>query len=406
MSASKEFFRERRAQAVLKHGILQRYPTIFASKTGARGRRVVLLDGYAGRGQYEDGSPGSPLLLARTAQRLADFRDVTCVYVEENEADFANLQQVMDTHGRETDLLLHGDLRTHLPRILQLAQGTALFAFLDPFGTALDRGQLVGDLLCRPGGAPVEVLLHLSVSTVARLGGLLRRRREQGVEVLDQRDAKSIAHVDRFLGGDWWQEHFAAPLQGEGEEERVTTVALRVAALFQNDVCTAARFRAVSVPVRRRPTQTPIYVLVLFTRHADGAWFFADTLGKAGCEWQGAWRTEVASHALLRAKKRYGDEGLFDLEELFTLEPFDLKRYEQQHREQWQATIESNIRNLLATRGRFRLPDHVVHVYGTTLGEADARHVRMAVKALHAAGEIANTGVGKYFFRELIVPVN
>ncbi|MGQ0773734.1 MAG: hypothetical protein ACT4NY_04840 [Pseudonocardiales bacterium] len=57
MSDNAEFFRERRAQAVFKHGILSRYPTVFASKTGVTGRRVVLLDGYAGRGQYEDGSP-------------------------------------------------------------------------------------------------------------------------------------------------------------------------------------------------------------------------------------------------------------------------------------------------------------------------------------------------------------
>ncbi|HEU0086159.1 MAG TPA: three-Cys-motif partner protein TcmP [Pseudonocardiaceae bacterium] len=187
MSGNKDFFRERRAQAVFKHGILSRYPTVFASKTGVADRQVVLLDGYAGRGEYEDGSPGSPLLLARTAKRVQAFRDVTGVYVEKDPDDFANLQQVMAVHGRDTDRLFPEDLRECLPQVLQLAQGAALFAFLDPFGTALDRAQLVGDLLGRRDRAPVEVLLHLSVSTVARLGGLLRRRREQGVQVLDRR---------------------------------------------------------------------------------------------------------------------------------------------------------------------------------------------------------------------------
>ncbi|MGH8922338.1 MAG: hypothetical protein ACRD0H_29040, partial [Actinomycetes bacterium] len=48
--------------------ILSRYPAVFAAKTGMAGRRVVFLNDYAGRGEYEDGSPGSPLLLARTAE--------------------------------------------------------------------------------------------------------------------------------------------------------------------------------------------------------------------------------------------------------------------------------------------------------------------------------------------------
>jgi hypothetical protein len=50
-----DFFESRKAAAVLKHGILSRYPVIFASKTGkdVENNRVVFLDGYAGRGEYE-----------------------------------------------------------------------------------------------------------------------------------------------------------------------------------------------------------------------------------------------------------------------------------------------------------------------------------------------------------------
>src|SRR5262249_55517685 len=252
-----------RAQAVFKHGILSRYPTVFAAKTGVASGRVVFLDGYAGRGEYEDKVPGSPLLLARTAERVAKFRAVRLLFVEKNQTDFANLQQVMAPHLRPGDQLFCGDLRDHLPQILQIAQDTPLFAFLDPFGTALDRTQLVGDLLGRGGRSPVEVLLHISISTVARLGGLLRSRRQHGVEELSPADAKTIAHVDRFLGGAWWQGYFA-PVRGEEDEEQATTVALRVAEVYLNEVCRETRCRAVRMPVRRHPTHLPKYVLMLF----------------------------------------------------------------------------------------------------------------------------------------------
>jgi three-Cys-motif partner protein len=356
--------------------------------------------------RYEDGSPGSPLLLARTAEHVAAFRDVTGVYVEKNPVDFANLRQVMADHGQHTHHLFSGDLGEHLPEVLRIAQGAALFAFLDPFGTALERAQLVGGLLGGRDRAPVEVLLHFSVSTVARLGGLLRRRHEQGVGVLDPVDAKSLGHVDRFLGGTWWQEHFA-PIQGAGDEQRATTVALHVAELFLQDICKVAGCRAVSMPVRRRPDHLPKYVLVLFTRHDDGLWHFADTLGKAGRDWQGAWRAESASQQLIKIRKKDAENtGLFGLEELLASEPFDPNAYEAQHRGEWQAIIESNIRNVLAAEGPFRLADHVRDVYGTVLGAAGEKHVRAAVKALHGAGEVAHTGRGRYFFREWIRPVS
>ena len=45
---------ERRAQSVFKHKILGTYVMPFATMTGSKSadRRVVVLDGFAGRGRY------------------------------------------------------------------------------------------------------------------------------------------------------------------------------------------------------------------------------------------------------------------------------------------------------------------------------------------------------------------
>ncbi|MBM0203306.1 hypothetical protein JNW90_09410, partial [Micromonospora sp. STR1s_5] len=58
----------------------------------------------------------------------------------------------------------------HLPEVLALAKGASLFAFLDPFGPALDFDLIRTRLLGRPNWPPTELLLHFSVSTVARMG--------------------------------------------------------------------------------------------------------------------------------------------------------------------------------------------------------------------------------------------
>lgn len=86
MPASTAFFGQRNAQAVLKHGVLARYAYYFAGRAGAATQgRVAFIDGYAGEGRYEDGSPGSPLLLASQATRAKMFgRDVRLAFVYED----------------------------------------------------------------------------------------------------------------------------------------------------------------------------------------------------------------------------------------------------------------------------------------------------------------------------------
>lgn len=63
------FFVSKKAAAVLKHALLDKYVVPFASKTGkhAPDGRVVYLDGYAGPGRYDDGTPGSPALILESA---------------------------------------------------------------------------------------------------------------------------------------------------------------------------------------------------------------------------------------------------------------------------------------------------------------------------------------------------
>lgn len=404
MSATKEFFRSRRPQAAFKHGILKRYPVVFASKTGWGGRPVVFLDGYAGRGEYDDGTPGSPKLLAEHAAKVDSFRQVTGIFVEKSPKDYRNLKEVLAPFNRPNDQVLCGDIRDHLPAILETARGAALFAFLDPFGPALDRAQLVDGLMGRQGGAPTEVLLHISVSTVARIGGLLRRRHLEG-KPLSTADQKTITRADLFLGGAWWQELFE-PATDADKEKQATEAALRVAAKYQADVCREARCRAVSMPIQARPTQLPKYILVLFTRHVDGLWYFADALGKAGREWHGAWRDH--QNLDLRAKiesKQPDVPGLFDLDvALPHVEKFDPVEYEAANRVVWTQAIEANITARLGGHGPFSPAEHVNWVYGELLGAASERHVRAAVRSLHQKGVITNTGKEKNFHRARLQP--
>ena len=108
MSANSKFFGNRDAKAVLKHGLLARYAKYFAGRAGlAAHGRVAFIDGYAGTGRYEDGNPGSPLLLATEAESAKSFgRDVKLAFVEQDDKYRARLERTLGDEHVVADQLL------------------------------------------------------------------------------------------------------------------------------------------------------------------------------------------------------------------------------------------------------------------------------------------------------------
>ena len=141
MPSSSDFFSHRNAQAVLKHGLLTRYAHYFAGRAGAATQgRVAFIDGYAGEGRYQDGSLGSPLLLASQATRAQMFkRDVKLALVEKDDNRRARLEQSLQESGLTADQLIGDDLSDVIDGLLDRYSRHAVLIFLDPFGLAFDR---------------------------------------------------------------------------------------------------------------------------------------------------------------------------------------------------------------------------------------------------------------------------
>jgi three-Cys-motif partner protein len=66
--AGDRYWEDQALPSVLKHDLLRRYLPIFAGRTGSKSNDVVYLDGYAGRGRYDNGTPGSAELILKIAE--------------------------------------------------------------------------------------------------------------------------------------------------------------------------------------------------------------------------------------------------------------------------------------------------------------------------------------------------
>jgi hypothetical protein len=89
------FFVSKQAAAVFKHELLRLYFPKFAGKAGSTeaDKRLAYVDTHAGRGSYDDGTEGSPLLIAKSAAGMAS-RVIDCLFVEKLKSNHDHLRSV------------------------------------------------------------------------------------------------------------------------------------------------------------------------------------------------------------------------------------------------------------------------------------------------------------------------
>jgi len=370
--AGDEYWDERRLPSVFKHDLLRRYLPIYSGKTGSRseGKAFVYLDGYAGRGRYEDGTPGSPEQIMRVAenQRRLGINHQLFFY-EQDRKSFDVLAAVVSEYQQRgvRASVLREDTILGLDDVLQAAAGVPLFLFLDPCGIGLPFPALTRALTGSRTAIwpPTEVLLNFSLEAVRRIGGL--------VTVANSPEA-SLVRLDESLGGDWWREHF---------EHGVTDEAVGlVVAGFVDRMERATRMRVQTIPVRRAPTHKPVYHLVFGTRSPLGVWHFGDAVARATETW---WNTLDAQE--VEKQDAAGQSALFTVTEMVRPRLEDVEA---------EATgqIANNIARLMAQRGSFRVGDLPEEVFGDYYGRVRETVIRAAIKELYRRGLTSNQGTG------------
>lgn len=378
MSVAEEFFTRRQAQAVLRHGVVSRYLPVFTSMAGTGAAEVVLVDAYAGPGRYDDGSPGSPLLLVETARTTKLWsRTVRCVFCE---PDLDNVAVLTSLLAKEAgaDLaweVLLGTAEQWAPTLVKEAGSAPMLTFLDPFGAGTPYDLLTKTFLGRLATVPTEVLFNINVEMVQRIGGLLAE------EPLSLTTERTLSNLDQFFGDTWWREEF---IQARTSLGAAAQAAQHVVEEFCRRVHDATGFKSFQVPIRRRLGHQPLFILTLFYRHPVAPWKFNDAASGANADWRLACVEADIDRdlaALPVEDSLFGD--CVDTESVIREQRESAWKSQEAALEcSWVAEIEQNLCHLLDARPQVDLVDNIREVYGATLGLAREKHVRRAWDAL------------------------
>jgi len=141
----------------VKHEILEKYLRGWVPILGSAHKRICYFDGFAGRGEYEGGFPGSPVIAMHVGNDLKRYiEEMICVFIERDPDNFENLKTITLREEEKCPHCkiqnIHGEFAGVIKEIIEDvgANLAPSFFFIDPFGFKGVPFNLIKEILSIP----------------------------------------------------------------------------------------------------------------------------------------------------------------------------------------------------------------------------------------------------------------
>ena len=272
------FFDEKRTWSKIKDDVLQAYLPPYLAKVSRTRRPIIVADCFAGKGAFDNGEPGSPMLIsdAVAKQRLTYHQEeIKAVFIEKKY--YQDLKR--NVPDEEWAHILEGDYESRMEYFIEKydPRERNLFLYVDPYGIKSVLFSHFERLLSKDFHS-VELLLNLNSFGFLRESCRLSDCLVKEEEVPDhyEPDVNSPDRLDEIAGGDYWRNIIARYYSGEidmsqAEEEFVAEYCTRLRKVFRY---------VVNIPIKTKLENIPKYRIVFGTDHEDGLLLMVDNMNK------------------------------------------------------------------------------------------------------------------------------
>jgi three-Cys-motif partner protein len=214
--AGADFFKTKRDWSLRKDLILQDYLVPYLPKMASQGRPVLVVDGFAGPGRFDDGQPGSPLIICEAvrARRANSAAGVFKALLVERDPELFGRLKDNTSQFRDFLTVRNDSFGEVLPDIEKAVSENNVFLYLDPFTvTGLAWNSLDRIFQHVNHKQSVECLINFNVFALARVACVALGKKFKDIsdeEGMVGESGSTIATVNESLGGEWWQEPFRA----------------------------------------------------------------------------------------------------------------------------------------------------------------------------------------------------
>ena len=279
-----DFFLEKKPWSVVKDEILGCYFKPYVSKILHTYKPLVYVDCFAGKGKFEDGNRGSPLIALEIidqcrASTTMQQAQINATFIDLNYAD--DLRRNLGSYPWVK--IVSGKYEDNIKTILRGKENCNIFLYIDPYGIKALQCSLF-DEFAQGHFNSIELLINLNSFGFIReachaLGTtfddttLFADLVEYEPTRMDASE-KSISELNEIAGGDYWKPIIVAYKKGEID-------GYDAEALFAEKYCMRLRKSykyVLNMPLRIKKGQRPKYRLIHATNHRDGCLLMVDNI--------------------------------------------------------------------------------------------------------------------------------
>lgn len=284
-----DFFKKKKIWSEVKDELLGCYLVPYFTKILSIGNPILYVDCFAGKGQFDDGKPGSPLTALQSLDSsLAVCRGripaVNMKFIELNH--YQDLEGNIPRQHRERCEVIGGKFEDNIKPLLQKVMPTNrklnVFLYVDPYGVKVLNATLFDSLAVAFNTA--ELLINLNsfgfIREACRVQKVAFRESQDEIfndlEEYDSSVLDSIQELNDIAGGDYWQ----TIIDAYGTEKINCYEAEKKFSLKYKERLRRNYKYVLDMPIRLKAGQHPKYRMVHATNHPDGCVLMADNIAK------------------------------------------------------------------------------------------------------------------------------
>jgi len=289
---NRNFFKQKKIWSEVKDELLGCYLVPYFNKILSMGKPIIYVDCFAGKGKFDDGKLGSPLVaLESLTNSIYNYRGnrqiptVSMKFIELNHATDLKINLAEQKTAGYCEVI-NGSFENNIIPILLKAKDEYrqpnVFLYVDPYGVKVLNAALFGTL--PKTFTTAELLINLNsfgfIREACRVKKITFREREDEIfsdlEEYDSSVMDSIQELNDVAGGDYWQAIINEYSSGEiGCYEAEKKFSHQYKMYLRQSYA-----YVLDMPIRLKAGQHPKYRMVHATNHPDGCTLMADNIAK------------------------------------------------------------------------------------------------------------------------------
>ncbi len=279
------FFSQKSEWAEIKDRLLASYLEPYLAKILFTKKPLLYIDGFAGKGLFDDGSKGSPLIACEMIEQAkkntrSGNTEIEAYFIEKKYG--YELKKNLQQYDFAT--ALEGRYEELSQGIDSVGNGRNIFMYIDPYGVKhLDYDQFLS--ISREFDS-AEILLNFNsfgfFRAACRLNSIDYKDIDEGLEFEEQDpwatqpSSDDVSRLTKIVGGHFWQDivyqYRNGIIDGYEAEQMIT-------AGFCHNLEQCYKY-VLNIPIRLKNSHRPKYRMVHLSNHCDGCLLMYDNMQK------------------------------------------------------------------------------------------------------------------------------